>query len=300
MRQRKRRVLAYAWCNPRLPLELLSMVNDGERRRTIGEPERLSKQMHIMFESRNLFVNLREQVRTREKFLVRRRSYDLGEHKDGDQQVDETLGKSIRLTGRYSSKVVHTGYQFDQPFVLQTIGQLKRDSTFMSARMAGGEEGRDNSDSEEDVGLNVDDIVGLHVDEAMIEREQRKLTSKLKGFAGSGANDDDPSVSSIATSVPSAAGAAGVTLSRSLKMRSTKQRNVQRAQDKEAAAVVATARSNVSALSMSTSSATVSSVKVAMRNDTVTRPAAAATDARSALQKSSKGTLRPFSDTYTV
>jgi hypothetical protein len=276
------------------------MVNDGERRRTIGEPERLSKQMHIMFESRNLFVNLREQVRTREKFLVRRRSYDLGEHKDGDQQVDETLGKSIRLSCRYSSKVVHTGYQFDQPFVLQTIGQLKRDSTFMSARMAGGEEGRDNSDSEEDVGLNVDDIVGLHVDEAMIEREQRKLTSKLKGFAGSGANDDDPSVSSIATSVPSAAGAAGVTLSRSLKMRSTKQRNVQRAQDKEAAAVVATARSNVSALSMSTSSATVSSVKVAMRNDTVTRPAAAATDARSALQKSSKGTLRPFSDTYTV
>lgn len=69
------------------------MVIEGERRRTIGEPERLSKQLYLMLESRNHFVQLREQVRAKDKFLVRRRSFDIGEIKDGEDQIDETLGK---------------------------------------------------------------------------------------------------------------------------------------------------------------------------------------------------------------
>jgi hypothetical protein len=111
MRQRKRRVLSYAWCNPRLPQELLLMIHDGERytadsvrklihtdcmcfrrRRTIGEPERLAKQLHRMLETRNMFIALREQVKGRDKFLVRRRSFDFGEIKDASEQIDETLG----------------------------------------------------------------------------------------------------------------------------------------------------------------------------------------------------------------
>ena len=120
MRARKRRVIGYAWSNPRLPSELLQMVKEGERRRTIGEPERLAKQLYIMLESKNLFAKFRVHVRTAEKFVSRRRSFDFGEWKDEVEQVSDTLG-----------------YEFDEPYQFQTIGQIKRDLVFMKARMAG-------------------------------------------------------------------------------------------------------------------------------------------------------------------
>lgn len=151
------------------------------------------------------------------------------------------------------------GYQFDRPFLLQTVGQLKRDSTFMSARIARTDEGRSDDDSDGGVGLNIDDVVGLHVDDTLIQNEQNKLRRKLNDGLGKTSNlDDDASASSIASSFgPSGGGVGGgVNLSRSLKLRSVKQRKGGGAADdvKHVVSAVDTARSNVSGLTLSTSS----------------------------------------------
>jgi hypothetical protein len=111
--------------------------------------------------------------------------------------------------------------------VLETIGQLKRDSTFMSSRMAGKDvrmhDHNAGSDSEEEdgdagdymsihkgrgnVGLDIDDlamVANKQTEDKLIAREQKKFQAKISGISAKGlsrsgsssalhASDDDMS-----------------------------------------------------------------------------------------------------------
>ena len=65
--KRTKRLMGYAYFQPRLPIEMYRILTNGGRRRTIGEPERLSKQSHMMLEQRNFFVKGRERAFSKQK-----------------------------------------------------------------------------------------------------------------------------------------------------------------------------------------------------------------------------------------
>ena len=115
---RSQKTLAYAWLTPRLPLEMLQMLNNVNRRRTVGEPERLSKQLFIMFETRNAFSKLRVQSRQVDRMFVRRRSFDMGEEADGRDDITNSIG-----------------YEYEERYVVPTIFELRGDSTTMGSRI---------------------------------------------------------------------------------------------------------------------------------------------------------------------
>lgn len=118
-RRRLRDVLGSAGLNPRLPLEMTAMITDGYRRRTVAEPERLAKQLHIMFESRNKWEDLRVKANDDEKMTFRRRSFDLGEITDEDKGITEILG-----------------YQFEDPYERPKTLDLRKDSSKMERLMS--------------------------------------------------------------------------------------------------------------------------------------------------------------------
>ena len=117
-RRRLRDVLGSAGLNPRLPLEMTAMITDGYRRRTVAEPERLAKQLHVMFETRNKWEDLRVKASDDEKMTFRRRSFDLGEITDDDKRVTEILG-----------------YQFEDPYQKPKTLELRKDSVKMERLM---------------------------------------------------------------------------------------------------------------------------------------------------------------------
>ena len=71
-RKKMSKLLSYAHCNPRLPIEMNVMLIDRSRRRTIAEPERLERELHLMFEMRNNLSALRNRARKVEGMPIRR------------------------------------------------------------------------------------------------------------------------------------------------------------------------------------------------------------------------------------
>ena len=116
--KRMQRALALAWLNPRLPREMMGMLLDGKRRRTVGEPERLSRQLFVMFETRNAFMRLRMRSRLSDNVHQRRRSFDLGEDKDNADNITFAIG-----------------YQFEELFVVPSMYDLRMDSITMKSRI---------------------------------------------------------------------------------------------------------------------------------------------------------------------
>ena len=117
-RRRISDVMGSAALNPRLPLEMNGMVLDGYRRRTVAEPERLSKQLHIMFETRNKWSELRDVLKDDEKMTFRRRSFDHGEIVDTSSGIIDTLG-----------------YDFEEPYRKPLIMEMRKDSGKMERAM---------------------------------------------------------------------------------------------------------------------------------------------------------------------
>ncbi len=118
--KRTKRLLGYSYFNPRLPLEMRRILTNGGRRRTIGEPERLAKQSHMMLEQRNWFVKGRDKASSKQKMTFRRRSFDLGEWCDEKSGILEILG-----------------YPTDphQDWRAPTMSDTRRDSALMENRM---------------------------------------------------------------------------------------------------------------------------------------------------------------------
>ena len=115
-----RKLNGNSWLNPRLPRSMQEMLIDGDRRRTIAEPERLSKQLHLMFETRNGLAKLKKyQFKT---FGMRRtrRSFDLGEEMD-------------MLSGDINEKL---GYIFVDQWKVNNRNDINKESMFMQTRMA--------------------------------------------------------------------------------------------------------------------------------------------------------------------
>ena len=120
---RKRRMLllsSLSWLNPRLPQELREWVRERRirRRRTIADPERLAKQLQLMFMIRNNIGKLRYMALFEENSLLRRRSYDFGELKDHDDNILSRLG-----------------YQLEYPIISQSTDELISESKLMEERM---------------------------------------------------------------------------------------------------------------------------------------------------------------------
>lgn len=101
-----RHLMEYCFLNPRLPCEVNEMlVTDNKRRHTIGEPERLAKQLKILYHIRSSFATIRHQAK-RGRFggmeashipklpsmPYRRRSFDMGEEKDLQAEITTRLG----------------------------------------------------------------------------------------------------------------------------------------------------------------------------------------------------------------
>lgn len=107
------------WLNPRLPLDLRSILKDGFRRRSIGEPERLCSQIDAMMAARINFSNITEMAYVRHDISRRTRSFDLGE------ETDRTEGISAALE-----------YDYEEPMEYATAVVLKKDSQFILSRMA--------------------------------------------------------------------------------------------------------------------------------------------------------------------
>lgn len=118
--KRLKRVLGYSWFNPRLPLEMRRILTNGGRRRTIGEPERLAKQSHMMLEQRNYTMRSRLKAKSRQKFTRRRRSFDLGEWIDEKEGILDILGYP---------------HDPDPHQKLPTVSDIRRDAGIMENRM---------------------------------------------------------------------------------------------------------------------------------------------------------------------
>lgn len=118
--KRLKRVLGYSWFNPRLPLEMRRILTNGGRRRTIGEPERLAKQSHMMLEQRNYAIRCRDKAKSKQKYTRRRRSFDFGEWNDETDGILDMLG-----------------YPHDPPTLqkLPTVSNMRRDAGIMENRM---------------------------------------------------------------------------------------------------------------------------------------------------------------------
>lgn len=112
--------LKYGWLNPRLPQEMLLLLTDGGRRRTISEPERLAKHLFILFETRNQFAKLRVKVLKTDKIARRRRSFDMGENIDHNVGITDILG-----------------YHFEDPLVNKapTLSGLRKDQLQIDTSM---------------------------------------------------------------------------------------------------------------------------------------------------------------------
>lgn len=115
---RKKRVAGYAWLNPGLPREMHQLLTNGGRRRTIGEPERLAKQLRQLFETRNCLSEMRRKLKKEDKVHLRRRSFDFGEEKDAREGITRTLG-----------------YEFEEPYRLPTMADIRRDGVLIDSRM---------------------------------------------------------------------------------------------------------------------------------------------------------------------
>ena len=116
-KQKMQKALGFAWLNPRLPREMNQLVKQRRypvRRNSIGEPERLAKQVAVMIETRNTLLGLKTHARKRAKIHVRRRSFDYGEELDAADYINTSLG-----------------YVFDENPKLPLVNQLQKDSIMM-------------------------------------------------------------------------------------------------------------------------------------------------------------------------
>ena len=107
-----------SWLNPRLPLEMMQLLLHGERRRTVGEPERLARHLHVLFETRNNLSKLRKRATDKYKIPVRRRSFDLGEEQDNINGINGILG-----------------YEFEPPYKTASSYELRKDLGLMERKM---------------------------------------------------------------------------------------------------------------------------------------------------------------------
>lgn len=117
-RKRLRNVLSLAWLNPRLPFEMVKLLQDNSRRRSIAEPERMAKQIEILFATRDAIEILRTKTRESGKFRPRRRSFDYGEELDERSGVTKVLG-----------------FNFEEAWELPTVKELRKESLFMEDRV---------------------------------------------------------------------------------------------------------------------------------------------------------------------
>ena len=118
-KQKMQKALGYAWLNPRLPNEMNQLITHrGQplRRYSIGDPERLAKQVAVQFETRNTLLGLQTRAKKKAKIRIRRRSFDHGEILDDKDKINTSLG-----------------YVFDESFKPPMINQLQKDSTTMDA-----------------------------------------------------------------------------------------------------------------------------------------------------------------------
>eukprot|EP01041_Mallomonas_annulata_P007352 gene7352-15007_t len=83
--------LKYSWLTPRLPRETLQRILQPFRRNTISEPERMARQLVVMYKTRTDFALLRKMAREDERMPLRQRSYDPGEMYDHEDGVTERL-----------------------------------------------------------------------------------------------------------------------------------------------------------------------------------------------------------------
>jgi hypothetical protein len=97
--------------NPRLPCEMNGILVDGYRRRTIGEPERLARQLNVMMDTREVYCEFIESAQTDLSYLRRRRSFDHGEINDANLGVAEALGFEFEEVKKVSATV--TGLRKD-------------------------------------------------------------------------------------------------------------------------------------------------------------------------------------------
>lgn len=117
-KERKIKVLNFALFNPKFPREMQQLLTDNERRRTVGEPERLAKHFQVLFDTRNDTTKLREHFKTQEKAVKRRRSFDFAEGVDNENGINEALGYDVG------------------PGPKLTLNSLRKDSAIMELRMS--------------------------------------------------------------------------------------------------------------------------------------------------------------------
>lgn len=160
------KALQCSWLNPRLPSEMMQLLLQGERRRTVGEPERLARHLHVLFEARNNFSKLKKRAADKDKLLVRRRSFDLGEEKDNANGINGILG-----------------YEFEAPFKPPNYNELRKDLGSMEKKMI--DAGMINTSKKED---NADPKIKVE---------------KKKGSRNNNSNDlnDDVPISALSESM---------------------------------------------------------------------------------------------------
>ena len=104
-----RKIMSGALLNPRLPLEMSLMIKEGQRRRTIAEPERLERQLNVMFKIRDNLALCRKECRYDLNLPIRRRSFDFGEILDEEEGITQTLG-----------------LEFDEPWKLTSVTEFSK------------------------------------------------------------------------------------------------------------------------------------------------------------------------------
>ena len=98
--------------DPRLPFEMNTLLTDGYRRRTLGEPERFQRQLEMMMETREHFSEVVILCSEAYHMRRRRRSFDHGELLDARSGADQVIG-----------------YDFEDLQQVVTVSGLRKDSS---------------------------------------------------------------------------------------------------------------------------------------------------------------------------
>ena len=117
------RLFQKAVLSPRLPCEMNALLINGYRRRTIGEPERLARQLSVMMDTRETYCEFVESMLETNKYSRRRRSFDHGEELDATRGVSEALGFEYEEVKKVSATV--TSLRKDSLAMEQMMVQAK-------------------------------------------------------------------------------------------------------------------------------------------------------------------------------
>ena len=122
---RIRKILGSSVLSPRLPSEINTLFTMPQRRRSLGEPERLLEQVNVQMNTRESFAKLLSLSTKDYALRRRRRSYDNGEYRDVQQGILQQMALDFEYQGDVEEGLTSA----------VTVTSLRNDSIWIEERL---------------------------------------------------------------------------------------------------------------------------------------------------------------------